>query len=259
MSLALATAWRPRGELERFRRLLPALEQVYASIAISLPPETDESLIQSLEALPGLQVAVTPDWSWGRYQAVTTALESGTSHIQYADFDRLLRWVETRPEEWRRVAGLIQRHNCLVIGRSEAAYRTHPRALVESEAISNLVTSFLLEQPLDVSAGSKGFSRGAAEYLAANCQPGRALGTDAEWLVVLKRAGFTIDSVTVEGLDWESADRYQDRAAGEGDQRQAAGDYDADPKNWQMRVQVALEIVQSGLEAQERNLPGKID
>ncbi|HLE15531.1 MAG TPA: hypothetical protein VI776_12340 [Anaerolineales bacterium] len=254
MSIALATAWRPRGELERFQRSIPALKEVYASITVSLPPGADPIIVQALEGFPGLRAAFTPDWSWGRHVSLTTALESGASHLQYADLDRLLRWVETRPDEWRRIAQEIQRHDCLVIGRTAAAYRTHPRALAETEAISNLVTSYLLGQPLDVSAGSKGFSRAAAEFLAANCRPGRALGSDAEWLVVLKRAGFAIDSLAVEGLDWESADRFQDRAAGPGEQQRAAGVYDMDPKNWQARVQVALEIVQAGLEAQQRSL-----
>jgi hypothetical protein len=258
MSLALATAWRPRGELERFERLLPAFRQVYASIAVSLPPE-EAAAAQWLASQAGLYVVASPDWSWGRHLALVTALETGASHIQYADCDRLLRWAETRPEEWRRAAAEIRLHDCLVIGRTEAAYQTHPRALVETEAISNLVTSFLLGQTLDVSAGSKGFSQAAAECLAANCQPGRALGTDAEWLVVLKRAGFVIHSLTVDGLDWESADRYQDRAAGADDQLRAAEDYDADPSNWQARLQVALEIVQSGLEAQQRLLSGVLD
>lgn len=259
MSLALATAWRPRGELERFQRLFPDLEQVYASIAVSLPPETGTDTVSALETIPGLRFEIAQDWSWGRHLALLRALESRASHIQYADCDRLLRWVETQPEEWRWVAGEILRHDCLVIGRSETAYRTHPKALVETEAISNLVTSFLIGQILDVSAGSKGFSRAAAEYLAVHSQPGRALGTDAEWLVVLKQAGFAVDSISVEGLDWESADRYQDKAAGSGDQQRAAEDYDADPKNWQDRVRIALEIVQSGLEAQIRSLPGELD
>lgn len=256
MSLVLATAWRPRGELQRFLRLLPTLDQVYTEILVTLPPEAGADLRHQLEANPGLRAILTPEWSWGRHIALTTGLENPASHIQYADFDRLLRWIETRPEEWRRVADAIQRHDCLVIGRSPAAYQTHPRALVETEAISNRVTSFLLGQPLDVSAGSKGFSRAAAQVLAANCQPGRALGTDAEWLVVLARAGFSIESIAVDGLDWESADRFQEQAAGVDEQQRAARAYDADPENWRARLQVALEIVQAGLDASQRPLHG---
>jgi len=141
----------------------------------------------------------------------------------------------------------IRQQDFLIIGRSAASYQTHPQALIQTEAISNQVVSFLAGQRMDVSAGSKGFSRQAAEYLVANCEPGHALGTDAEWPLVLKRAGFKVCYVTVDGLDWESADRYRQKAADQLSQREAAENYDADPENWAMRVGVAMEIVQMGI------------
>jgi hypothetical protein len=124
---------------------------------------------------------------------------------------------------------------------------------VQTEAISNLVISHLVGRTLDVSAGSKGFSRRAAQFLVDNTRPGRALGTDGEWTVLLQRAGFCIDYVQVDGLDWESADRYQAEAADAQGQRLAALAYDAEPRNWEYRLAVAMEIVQAGIEAAERS------
>jgi hypothetical protein len=126
--------------------------------------------------------------------------------------------------------------------------------LIQTEAISNRIVSYLVGKAMDVSAGSKGFSRKAAEFLIANSQPGHALGTDGEWPVLLARAGFTIEYVAVDGLDWESADRYRERAADAHSQRSAAEAYDADPANWEHRVQVALEIVRAAQEANEKTL-----
>jgi hypothetical protein len=168
--------------------------------------------------------------------------------------DRLLRWMEVRPQEWRQAVEAIQRTDCLVMGRSEAAYETHPKSLILTEAISNRVVSQILAQEMDVSAGSKGFSRSAAEFLVQNTRPGRALGTDAEWPILLKRAGFRVDYRLVDGLDWESADRYQEQAANTRDQRLAAEQVDADPHNWEWRVRVASEIVEVALEASRREL-----
>ena len=254
MTLALATAWRPRGELNRFEHLLPQLWQDFDGIAVSLPPDVERTLLEALHSLPDLWAVVTPDWSWGRFAALGKALEAPASHILYADFDRMLRWAETRPEEWRWVLQSVQRCDCLIIGRTESAYHTHPRALIETEAISNLVVSRLLGFPVDASAGAKGFSREAAEFLISHCQPGHALGTDAEWPIILKRAGYTVETLFVDGLDWESADRYRIQAADPELQVEAAKAYDADPLNWSRRVKVALEIVQAGLEAQDRTL-----
>jgi hypothetical protein len=269
MSITLASTWNPRGELARFRKHLPDLREIYSGIRIVLPPEAsgDPLVVETVREM-GFEVssdteapspvellaAFAPDWSWGRYQALRLALQTPAAHIHYADFDRLLRWVETRPEEWRAAVAGIQGCDCLITGRSPEAYLTHPQALVQTEAISNQVVSHLTGRGKDFSAGSKGFSRRAAEFLLANSSPGRALGTDGEWPVLLHRAGFAIESMTVEGLDWESADRYQDRAAGVHDQRRAAQAYDANPANWERRVQVAMEIVQAALEANERCL-----
>lgn len=199
-----------------------------------------------------VRASVTVDWSAGRYQALQQACETGATHIHYVDFDRLLRWVETRPQEWRQVVARLQTCECLVIGRTPAAYQTHPQALVRTEAISNLVTSALVGMSVDASAGSKAFSRPAARCILANTQPGHALGTDAEWLVVLHKAGFKLDYIEVDGLDWEIADQHQGQAAGPDRQRQVAAAYDADPQHWARRVEVALEIVQAGFAADAR-------
>lgn len=255
MSIVLASSWHPRGELSRFERIASLLHDMYASLVVSLPPATDINIIERLENRFNVIVVVTPDWSWGRFAALQKSLEIPATHVQYVDFDRLLRWVETKPEEWRQVIEETQDADCLIVGRTEAAYSTHPRALVLTEAISNMATSHLLDRKMDVSAGCKIFSREAAEFLISHCEPGYALGTDAEWPVLLFRAGFEIKYRSVDGLDWEIPDQFQDTPSGEERQRRVAIAYDADPTNWERRVEVALEIVRAGLEASKKTLP----
>jgi hypothetical protein len=70
---------------------------------------------------------------------------------------------------------------------------------------------------------------------------------DAEWPILLKRAGFAIDYVLADGLEWESADRHRSRAADPEEQRRAAEEYDRDPQHWAARTRVAWEIVQAAL------------
>ncbi len=260
MTIALATTWNPRGELPRFNRLLPQLKQVYAFIIISFPPVADSDVIQvfqtgHLASRSDLVVALNRDWSHGRYVALQKALEIPADYIQYADMDRLLRWVETRPREWLETVAKLEQFDCLVIGRTDAAYRSHPQALIQTEMISNRVVSYLLGRSMDVSAGSKAFSRPAAEFLVAHTEPGHALGTDGEWPILLHRAGFTVGYVEVDGLDWESADRHRQGPAGLSAQRLAAEAYDADPSHWAWRAQVALEIIQCALDSAHRTLP----
>jgi hypothetical protein len=248
----LAAAWRPRGELNRFLKLFHRLREAYQWMNISLPPQTGGEIIEVLQNLPQVSVNLTPDWSWGRFTALRGAIHDSISHIQYADFDRMLRWVETNPAEWQRTIGEIFKADCLIIGRSDAAYQTHPQALIQTEALSNQVTSQFLGMQVDVSAGSKGFSRQAAEFIVANCKPGHALGTDAEWPIILNRAGFKLSYVEVDGLDWESADRYRQKAADQLNQKEAAENYDANPENWAERVGVAMEIIQMGISTMDK-------
>lgn len=258
-SIALAATWNPRGENERLEKLLDRLQQAYAAIYISLPPQPDDPASQAalLDRLTGdaLVCHVNLDWSWGRYMAIKIALQSSSPFLHYADMDRLLRWVEQRPDEWLQTIHRIPTCDYLVVGRTLKAYATHPQALVQTEALSNAVISFLVGQEMDVSAGSKGFSRQAASYVIEHTQPGHALGTDGEWTVLLKRAGFKVDYVEVAGLDWESADRYQRQAADPQRQRQAGMIYDADPANWARRTAVAEEIIRVGLQTATREIP----
>lgn len=255
MAIVLASAWQPRGEFKRFFQHLPLLKKAYRGIAITLPPDTETGLIESLNVHPEIKAVATSDWSHGRADALRLALDFSGSHVHYVDFDRLIRWIETRREEWDNILPEIVNHDCLVIGRSAHSYQTHPRALIQTEAISNLVISYLVGHSLDVSAGSKSFSRRACAYIVANCVPRNALGTDAEWPVIIKRGGFEINSILVDGLDWESADRFQDTAADKNSQEHLAEIYDEDPENWSKRVDVAREIVQVGFEAMHRELP----
>lgn len=257
MTIALATAWNPRGELNRFINLLPRFQEEYYGMEFSLPPDVEPQLVKQLNDLPQVAAKVTKDWSHGRYLALKSAAELSTTHIQYADFDRILRWVETRPAEWHQVLQQIEEHDCLIIGRSSASYQTHPRALIETEAISNLVVSQLVGQPMDVSAGSKSFSKRACMAILMNSEPGNALGTDAEWPLILKQLGFQVEYIEVDGLDWESADRYLDKAADPNSQKEAAHIYDADPQNWSQRAAVAMQIVQVGLDTISRDFPSK--
>ena len=212
MKITLTTTWNPRGEDGRLVRLLPMLKQLYADIVIVMRPDNDAHIQKMLEK-EDVIVVDSAEWAWGRYLALKTALDISGEVLHYADMDRLLRWVETRPDEWKQAVSWAQSKDCVVFGRTESAYQTHPQAMIQTEQISNLVTSYFLGTKMDVSAGSKAFSRRAASFLVEHTQPQRAIGTDAEWLILLKRAGFAIDYLRVEGLDYASADRDQSEAA----------------------------------------------
>ena len=251
MSICLAATWYPRGELSRFIRLLPLLEQAYDWIVVAYIPSPDLGILEQLTASAStpsrLSVYINDDRRSGRYLALQKALDTSVDFIHYADLDRLLHWVETRPGEWRESLEQIKRFDGIIFGRTPAAYSTHPQALIVTEDISNEVVSHVLGETMDVSAGSKSFTRSAAQYLVDHCQSGDSIASDAEWPILLKQAGYDLQYVEVDGLDWESADQYRDRAAGQAEQARAAEAYDTDPKHWARRVEIARQIIDTAL------------
>jgi hypothetical protein len=250
-------AWHPRGEGERLRRYFPQLQALYARTVVSIPPDADADSAALLRSLEGVDV-IDNGWASGRHTVMAAALETGADFVHYVDGDRLIRWIETRPDELRRTVEAITRTDCLVIGRTAAAFATHPLAQQQTEKLSNDVFSAALGgRALDFSAGAKGFSRGAVEFLLRNSPPSGVMGTDSEWVVLLQRAGYRIDACEVDGLDWETADRYLPHAADAETQRRAAEAYDADPKHWSFRVAVVQEIIDAGFAALSRPLKEK--
>lgn len=256
MTIALAATFNPRGETGRLERYYAQMQAVYSHIIISLPPDPPAAEVERIQALPGAHIQLNQAWAGGRYRALQACLEYPWDYVQYADLDRLIRWVETRPAEWLQTVERIQTTDCLVIGRTEAAWATHPQVMIQVEKIINSVFSYHLGQELDFGAGSKGFSRRAAEFIIAHCQPAGAIGSDTEWPVLCHRAGFPVEGILVDGLDWEIPDQYQDKAADLQRQQVIAAEYDTDTRHWRYRVATTVEAVESGLKALERPLNG---
>jgi hypothetical protein len=256
MTIALAAAWHPRGEQDRLRRFYPQLQALYDKLIIAVPPDADAEAVAVMRALPGLTFLEGGDWRSGRHLVLRAGIESGVDYIQYIDGDRLARWIELRPDELRQAVERIQTVDCLILGRTETANATHPQALQRTEIICNTVFSNLIGRQFDFSAGSRGFSRAAAEFILRNSLPERPMGADSEWAVLLHRGGFSMEMMSVDGLDWETADRYLPQAADAKTQRRGAEKYDADPEHWAFRAKVAQEIIEAGLDALNRPLNG---
>jgi SAM-dependent methyltransferase len=264
MSICLATTWYPRGEFHRFISMLPVLEEKYSNIVISLIPSDDKEIIQRIKdgefsIQSNLIFIINEKPGNARYMAVRQALETSSDFIHYADMDRLLHWVETKPDEWMQMVGEIEKYDCIIFGRTQAAYLTHPQALIATERISNSIVSFLLKKEMDVSAGSKSFSRSAAQIIVEDCLPDNSIGTDAEWPIYLTQAGLRLEYIQVDGLDWESADQFKLQAANKVEQAQAAREYDADPNHWSQRAEIAYRIIQAAITVPKKTSPRVIE
>jgi len=252
MGVALACTWRPRAEGQRWRQLRQHLGQLYERIIVVVPTDCDLAPTESLLSALDIQLYVASRPSRQRYEALEHAWQSGAGSIHCVDGDRLLHWAETRFDELGAAVAAVRQSECLILGRTDQALATHPRALRETEAIFNAVGSYLLQQPVDLGGGSRGFSRAAAQAVLRHAIPENF--ADGEWPVLARRCGFRVGALAVDGLDWETPDHFQQEAASPERQRQVAAAHDQDPERWARRTQTALRIVQEALAAAERPL-----
>jgi hypothetical protein len=247
MDVILSCTWKFPEEVERFLRSWPRLQEAYSGIALALPPEADAGQMLRLQDLLGHALIVPLDWAHRQHAALQKALEMPGSHLHHAALEVLLPWVERHPEEWRKTLEEIPKADCLIIGRSRRAWATYPLSVQETERSVNNIFSSLLGKPVDLGGGMRGFSRPAALFLLAHSPPGHA-PVEAEWPVLLWRAGFAVDGLALDGLEWGDF-------ADEESRREASERYDRDLGNWLRRAKAALEVIQAGLEATRREVP----
>lgn len=254
MTTALAATWVPRGELPRLRAMLGDLRALYGAVTVALPPDVSPAVVEALGALPGVEPVTGNEWRAARHESVRRALASGAEYVQYCDFDRLLHWVEAHPAELHEVVAHIDRADCVVLGRTDHAWETHPRCMFETEALFNVAFSYLLGvEGWDFGAGSRTFRREAAVFLLANSPPEDGWAIDTAWPLMLARNGYRVSYRAVDGLEWETPDRYRDAAAPDTARREIADAWDADPIRWQERVGVADAILRAGFRAAARS------
>ncbi len=258
MRVALAATWYPRGELPRAQRMIREFYALYTDICIVVPPEAEND-VSVLVDYPTVHIMPASNSANRRYYAVQSALASSpdAETIHSCDFDRLLHWQERYPGELRQAVERMTQVDCLITGRTDQAWATHPRCMIETEILFNMAFSHLLnidtvDEVIDFGAGSRGLSRRAAEYLMQQASPAWGWAIDAAWPLLLFHAGYSVDYLAVNGLEWETPDQFRDTAADPKTRSEMAEQHDHTPEIWQHRVYVAHEVMRVGLLAFER-------
>lgn len=243
MSIALTSTWQPRGELSRLQRYHSRLMSIFDSLTIVLPSPADDNLVATLSSLEGFYPIAAGEWARGRHIALESALERRAEHVVYCDLDRMIRWVELYPDELKATMRRAKTSDCLVVGRTQYAWESHPRSLRHTEHIINDVFAHVIGMPMDICVATRAFSRQAVERVLRESRTETSLGVDGEWPYIIWRAGMTLDYVQVDGMDFETADQGLDAAADAERQRAYGEQYDSEASNWAQRVFVADQII----------------
>ncbi len=235
-------------------RMLPILCSFYSYIAILMTPSThteSRSLLQNAgvrvsDGQPGIPQGYTHLGLWRR-QALEQALRGvpDATHIHFCDFDRVLHWAEFYPDELQATLEYLQQYDLTVLGRTTRAFDSHPRLQRDTESIVNHVFALCSGLSWDVTAGSRGLSRRAAEAIVRDCLDD-TVGNDCSWpLFIRRQAGLSLSYVPTEGLEFETLDRYGAEIEALGSVEAWMAQIDADPQLWVLR----LEIARLGVEA----------
>jgi len=247
--IALAATWHPRGETQRLARAWKRISETFRAVSVVVPSDAPCAQLADEVGAARQQFFSATDWTRARYEALRLAVDSGAAAIEYVDMDHLLRWLETRPDEWHKLTGTAARTPFLVVGRSRQAYSTYPLAIRETERPINRLFSRIFGQEMDLCAATRGMSRDVAGMVLRESSSDATFGVDTEWPAIAFRRGVGLAYVEADGLDWESADQYQDTAADAARQSQLAALYDREPENWSFRVRAAEGMIRSGLAA----------
>lgn len=235
------------------RDKLPSLVGRYAAVSAFCSRSTHTSILDLLcRHHVSIQVDDTPargidHMGEVRRKALRVGLQANTSHLQMCDFDRAIHWAAYYPQELELVIADIPNYDLLVLGRTDRAWATHPAYQAETEPLFNKVFALVTGLPWDVGAGSRGFSRRAAEALLATSRE-QTVGVDAEWpLLLLGRDSFRVSFRACEGLEFETADRFAPEIEAAGGYEAWEAQVNADPVHWVYRTRLALLIAEAVL------------
>jgi hypothetical protein len=234
---------------------LPLLQQHYARIfalcGMATLPSTIEALRQSgVTVFSGDDIPVNAR----PYALGVMASHTEWQHVHLCDFDSALHWARCWPDELGAVNATIAAYDFLLLGRTARAMASLPEAQRETERLINLLFARttggldpwrLGDEPntlMDLCAGAWGFSRRGIAAIHAHSRV-RDIGFHAEWpLIARDTPGLRAAYLPCEGLEYETADRYDDQIAVAGGIDAWHARQNADIRQWQQRIGYITQI-----------------
>jgi hypothetical protein len=249
MSVTLAITYHdPHSRLSCLvERVLPLITATFAGVVVqassvasarSLALFADAGAIIGRDQTEQLRGAV--QLGRARRAAVRLALGQRAAYILMFDGDRLLHWASTYPDEMEQVVADIPRYDFTVLGRTPRAIATHPDSQADTEQLVNRLFAGITRQAWDVMAAARGLSRRAATTILEGC-PDEGISVDVTWPLFLQKVGgFTQGYIPIEGLEFETPDRYAPEIIAAGGIDAWMARVDADPRRWAHRLNLAL-------------------
>ena len=208
------------------------LREYFDSAYVAYTPNTHPSVVKELND-EGYQTLKAGDTVASTYQtALKQPIRKDPERILYCDFDRALHWIQAYPEEFKQLSTINSDHDFILIGRTQRAFDTHPETQTMTEGIGNMVASKILgfSKTRDILGTTWILTRELAT-LVTNRKSSNAFGFYTDWPMTFWRSAKNPSYIEMEGLEWETTDRYKEEIRTQGFE------------NWKTRFQTPQEWV----------------
>jgi hypothetical protein len=201
MTTLLTITHDPQGrQLPHFS---PELFSLFDRSFIVVTKDTNPKLITKLAQHCIIDTRPQEGMCQARRDVVKLAWEHNPEVEQYfyCDFDRLLFWWHTYPDELRKVVDM--KSQFMVLGRTEKAMATYPALQYETERAMNRIIRLRYSINFDLFAGARLFDSELSKMLMS-C-PGEDAVLDIEWIrTAMYYFVISPDFLLVDGLAYEA-------------------------------------------------------
>lgn len=218
--------------------------EVFKSVIVVVTPETHPNTKSILSGL-GFEVYEGEDTVISTYKtALKHTSTKGPEKIFSCDFDRILHWINTYPQELIKITKTSDRSDFLLIGRTARAFKTHPKTQIETESIADQLSSKLLgfRQTRDIISACWRLTPTLAETLL-HLPTRNRYGFYAEWPIHAWQHADNPHYIEAEGLEWETPDRYREEIEKMGYETWLQS-FQA-PREWEKRITMLRDWIDS--------------
>ncbi|MFV9505512.1 MAG: hypothetical protein AB4911_13230 [Oscillochloridaceae bacterium umkhey_bin13] len=251
-----ATHHDPDGRLSaQTLRVLPRLAEQVQAIVVLLTPQTvaeSASILRDGGAIvqhgkPEMPIGHAHLGLWRRIAlGAAYAAQPEAHRYLFCDLDRVLHWAEFYPDELAAALRFASAYDCVVYGRTPRAFASHPRVQRDTEALANHGFALVSGLNWDVMTAARGLSAAATRLIVTESDDD-TVGSDCSWPLLCRQAGLRLGYLETEGMEFETLDRYQDEVAALGGAQAWLDRFDADPRQWLVRIELARAEVAAAL------------
>ena len=195
-------------------RFIPLINQIrnhlrknFNQAVIAHTATTSKKVISQLKKL-GFNPILGGKFGESRKMVLKKALQLKSNHFFCCDFDKIIHWILTAPEELKSLLKTKPEADFVVLGRNKTAWSSYPDSWIKTETIINRLVAKIIGIPADIYTTVYILNRQAAEVIAQNAQE-KNWGACAEWPLLAYKAGLKLDHQECQGLSWEDPDRFQ--------------------------------------------------